>query len=170
MTDDGNFDNIVRSVKRARAEAQSAANLKAMQEELERRQVKDTGVAALQEIVRPILNEARVALAKENITLAIEEDFGLAPMTDTPPKMVLQCKSAPFTNGLGGVTIPVSHKLHIVCDGKTVKWAAGHAYTNVPSEPEVAVEIGDALLKPRLNQALKACLESYYRDFDEAPR
>lgn len=166
MADENGFGRTIQDVKRARDAAKAQELAKAAQEREQRKKMKEDAAAVLRAQVIPILNEARTALSGEGITLVVREDCGPSDGRLGSPEIIVQCQSEPFRNRGGGTTNPKSDKLFISCDGTSIEWGFAAEFSSKPESRAVSLQAGAAHLRERLYDALKTCLESYYRALD----
>jgi hypothetical protein len=127
----------------------------------------DAGVRWLKAVLRPLLAEAAAALAGEKIELAIEESFDVHG-TEHLPDILFQCLGAPGT-GRGGLSARAhSDKYWIRCDGESCQVGAGGDLASEPQRLAPKVALSDKSVADGLNDAICACIESYYDDLGGA--
>jgi hypothetical protein len=167
MSDD--FRNVIDKVKRDRQEKAAQDAEKWAKEKAWRAKSVERGVAALRSAVLPVLVDARAALGTENITLEIEEDFGGRDVSLAPPRIIVQCTGVDQDRS-GGIVHPKSQKMFVSADSEAVRCGFGFQNSDHATEAAFNLRPDAPDLRTKIHEALRHCLESYYRERDTASK
>ena len=169
MSDNSNFDDIIRIAKRERDERAKTEAATREKKRAERKSFIRSAAKALRSKVLPVIEGARTALRKERITIEAQEDFDVLN-TMRNPRLIVQIWSPGYSNVRGGVSEPRSEKLYIGSDGVEIRWGFSSRYSNSQEREAGMLNVANRQLERALNEALRHCLETYYIELDKLSR
>lgn len=125
----------------------------------------DAGIRWLKVAVLPLLQEASAVLAGEKIELAVHPSFDVHG-TPHLPDVLFQCLGPANAARRGLSGRPHSDKYWIRCDGETFDVGSGGDHASTPRRMNPRVKLSDKRVDDRLNDAICACIQSYYDNLD----
>jgi hypothetical protein len=125
----------------------------------------DAGIRWLKVAVLPLLQEARAVLAGEKIELAVHPSFDVHG-TPHLPDVLFQCLGPASAARRGLRRRSHSDKYWIRCDGEGFEVGIGGDPASAPQRLNPKVKLTDKRVDDRLNDAICACIQSYYDSLD----
>jgi hypothetical protein len=158
MAEKSRFRDIIDGAKRKHEDRLRTEAEQRKRDAAERERRVDAGIHWLKTVVRPLLEEAKLALAAEKIEIAIVESFDVQS-TPHLPDISFQCVGA---KRRGSATQPHSYKYWVRADGESFEIGTGSDYASAPQRLEGRVKIDARRARERLEDAICAAIESYY--------
>ena len=125
----------------------------------------DAGIRWLKVALLPLLTEASAVLADEKIELAVHPSFDVHG-TPHLPDVGFQCLGPQSAGRWGLSGRPHSDKYWICCDGESFEVGIGGDHASAPQRFTAKVKLSDKHVGDSLNDAICACIQSYYDNLD----
>ena len=125
----------------------------------------DAGIRWLKVALLPLLTEASTVLAGEKIELVVHPSFDVHG-TPYLPDIGFQCLGPQRAGRWGLSGRPHSDKYWIRCDGESFEVGIGGDPASAPQRFDPKVKLSDKRVDERLNDAICACIQSYYDNLD----